>query len=371
MNLPTGGRTLPAPGAGPGGRPGPRPGAGPAVRTFRAEDSPAWEAFVAGHPRATFFHQLGWKRVLETAFGHRPHYLVAEGAGGLRGVLPLFLCRTLRGRLELHSLPHSVYGGPLGTDADAEHALVEAAASLAAERGARSLELRNRHASLVALPALEGCVTFEKELPASPGDVYRTLPKKARETINQARKRHRLDADFEGTLDEFYPLLAASYAKLGTPVFPRRFFSAMLRRFPESSSILLVRHEGRAVAGVLSMTFRGTMMPLYSGEAPAAPRLKANNFKYFRLMERAVELGLRRFDFGRSRLSNAGVVEFKRNQGFSPEALPYQRAEFGEGAGAPPADPNAGVFPRLRALWSRLPLPLANAAGPGLVRFFP
>ncbi|MGQ0613238.1 MAG: FemAB family XrtA/PEP-CTERM system-associated protein [Planctomycetaceae bacterium] len=371
MNIPSQGRTLAAPAAGSSDRPGARGAAGLEVRELQPSDASAWEAFVQAHPRATFFHQLGWKRVLETTFGHRARYLVAVDAGGLRGILPLFLCRTLRGRVELHSLPHSVYGGPVGADHAAEHALADAALALAAERGATSLEFRNRHANLLALPSLEGCATFEKELPGSVEEVYKTFPKKAREMINQARKRHKLEADFEGTLEEFYPLLAASYKKLGTPVFPRRFFAAMARRFPRDCSILLVRHSGRAVAGVLSMAFRGTMMPLYSGEAAGVHALKANNFKYFRLMERAVELGMRRFDFGRSRLSNAGVVDFKCNQGFVVEALPYQRLGLAEAAEAAPSDPNTGVYPKLRSLWSHLPLPLANAAGPALIRFFP
>ncbi len=371
MNIPSQGKTLPSPAARPAERSEPRCGAGLEVRALLPSDTASWEAFVQSHPRATLFHRLGWKRVLETTFGHRPHYLVATRAGGLRGILPLFLCRTLRGRLELHSLPHSVYGGPVGLDDAAEQALVESAVALAGARGATSLELRNRHKNLLALPPLDGCATFEKELPGSVGEVYKTFPKKAREMINQARKRHKLEADFEGTLEEFYPLLASSYRKLGTPVFPRRFFAAMARRFPRDCSILLVRHGGRAVAGVLSLSFRGTMMPLYSGEAPGVHSLKANNFKYFRLMERAVELGMRRFDFGRSRLSNAGVVDFKCNQGFEIEALPYQRLGLAEPVEAAPSDPNTGIYPRLRSLWSRLPLPLANAAGPALIRFFP
>jgi len=336
----------------------------PLVRTWHDADAAAWDAFVLAHPRATFFHQAGWKGVLEETFGHDPHYLSAWRGDRICGVLPLFACRSLRGRRGLYSLPHTVYGGAVGEDLATEEALVAAARGL----GLGPLELRNRYPGLLDLPRIDGFVTFEKDLPATVAGVYRTFPKKSREAINQATKRWKLEADFAADLDTFYDLLAASYLSLGTPVFPKRMFEALLRRFPGATSTLVVRHEGRPVAGVLSTVFRSIMMPLWSGEIPDATRLKANNFKYFRLMEHAVERGLKRFDFGRSRLSNRGVVQFKCNQGFEAEPLPYQidGAERSEGA-----DPNRGLFRKVRKVWNRLPAPVARVLGPKLIRYFP
>jgi len=340
------------------------------VRPYRATDMAAWDRYVLAQPRATFFHQTGWKRVIERTFGFEPRYLVAERDGAVAGVLPLFGCRSLRGSLGIYSLPHTVYGGPVADDEDSERALLDAARAIALRAGAKTIELRNRHATHLPLPRLPGFVTFEKELPARAEDVYRTFPKKAREALNQATKKHRLEADFHGDPDVFYDLLARSYRNLGTPVFPKSFFEAMCREFPESASILLVRHDGRPVAGVLSMAFRDLMMPLYSGEADDASHLRPNNFKYFRLMEHAVELGLKRFDFGRSRAKNEGVVQFKLNQGFPMEELPYQIDVLGGRGGAAP-DPQSGAFRIVRRLWSRLPHRIAARLGPRLVRYFP
>ncbi|MHC4576243.1 MAG: FemAB family XrtA/PEP-CTERM system-associated protein [Planctomycetota bacterium] len=340
------------------------------VRPWRDGDAAAWDRYVRAHPRATFFHQSGWKRVLEATFAYPAHYLVAERDGALCGALPLFLVRSITGRKGLYSLPHTVYGGPVGDDRAAEEALLDATRALGARVGAQSLELRNRHAPTLELPPLDGFVTFEKELPGTKEEVYRAFPKKAREMINQATKRHRLTADFAGDLEIFYGLLAASYQTLGTPVFPRRFFAAMREEFPQESSILIVRHQDTPVAAVLSTEFGGTMYPLYSGEAPGVRNLKANNFKYFRLMEYAVERGLRRFDFGRSRSDNDGAVRFKENQGFEREALPYQLERRGEKSGSI-ASPNRGFFRQARRIWCKLPRGLARRLGPAIVKHFP
>lgn len=330
----------------------------------------AWDLFVQRHERATFFHQAGWRRVLKATFGYEDLSLIALRGEAVCGILPLFACRSIRGKLGLYSLPHTVYGGPVGDDRPVEEALIEEARRIAQEKRAVAIELRNRHRNLLDLPAYEGFVTFEKELPGTVEEVYRTFPKKAREAINQATKRHKLEADFSGDVGAFYELLASSYQKLGTPVYGRSFFGNLLREFPGASNVLIVRHEGHPVAGVLSTMFRGTMMPLYSGEAHDVLNLKANNFKYYRLMEHAVALGLRRFDFGRSRTNNEGVVTFKTNQGFQAEPLPYQRESF-SGGESRPSNPNEGIFLKVRAVWRKLPPRAAKILGPKVVRYFP
>ncbi len=340
------------------------------VRAFSDADAAAWDTYVRVQPRATFFHQTGWKRVLEETFRYRPHYLLAERSSGICGVLPLFACRSVKGKVALYSLPLTVYGGVVGDDRETEEALLSAAREIGRSAGARSIELRNRYATLLDLPVREEGVTFEKELPKTVEEVRGTFPKKAREAINQATKRHKLESDFAGDMDCFYDLLAESYRTLGTPVFPKRFFQAMAREFSDNCIVQIIRHDDRPVAAVLSMTFRETMMPLYSGEADGVKNLKAGNFKYYRLMQEAVARGLRRFDFGRTRIDNTGVIRFKTNQGFTPEPLPYQTDELVAGA-AGGANPNSGLYRKLRKVWRRLPSRVAKTVGPKVIRYFP
>ena len=42
-----------------------------------------WDDYITRSPKATFFHQLGWKRVVERTYGLEPAYLTAaEGGDG-------------------------------------------------------------------------------------------------------------------------------------------------------------------------------------------------------------------------------------------------------------------------------------------------
>ena len=51
------------------------------VRLLDPAAMPAWDAFVAASPTATFFHRGAWAEVFRAAFGHTPHYLMAEQDG--------------------------------------------------------------------------------------------------------------------------------------------------------------------------------------------------------------------------------------------------------------------------------------------------
>ena len=109
-----------------------------AVRPFGLADRAAWNAFVHSHPEGTFFHLAEWQYVLQTAFGHSAHYLLAESAAGeIRGVLPLAQVKSLLFGNALVSTPFCVYGGIVALDAAAHAALERAACELAAQAECR------------------------------------------------------------------------------------------------------------------------------------------------------------------------------------------------------------------------------------------
>src|SRR3546814_5643441 len=98
---------------------------------------------------------------------------------------------------------------------------------------------------------------------------------------------------------------------LGTPVFPKALFDAVLDAFEGDADILTVREGGRPVASVLSLYWRGTVMPYWGGGTADARRLRANELMYFALMRHAREKGCTRFDFGRSKRSEEHTSELQ------------------------------------------------------------
>ena len=139
-----------------------------------------WDAFVRSTVHGSPFHLLAWKRVVEAAFGHRPHYLMAAGSDRVEGVLPLFEVPGLFGGRGLVSVPYGVYGGICATSPEARAALLEAATRLARERRASYVELRHRSGQQVELPTKSLYVTFARPISADSEENMAVLPPEQR-----------------------------------------------------------------------------------------------------------------------------------------------------------------------------------------------
>jgi hypothetical protein len=144
----------------------------------------------------------------------------------------------------------------------------------------------------------------------------------------------------------------------------------MVEEFDEDCLVEVVYHEGRPAAGVMSFRFRDQVLPYFAGIDDRYNRLNTSNFLYFALMEQAVGLGLRTFDFGRTRRDNAGGCQFKINQGFEPEPMVYS---YYSPRGLEPPDlrPSNAAFSRSQAVWRRLPLRVAAPLGGLISRWLP
>jgi FemAB-related protein (PEP-CTERM system-associated) len=330
----------------------------------------AWDAFVGSHPDATFFHRAGWRRVIEAAFGHRTHYLMAERDGAVAGVLPLARVRSLLFGTTLISVPFCVYGGPLAADHEAFVRLAEAAAALLGPSGASALEFRCLAAppagwldDWIARPDLY--VTFRKAIAGDDDANLKAIPRKQRAMVRKGIERG-LSSEVGQDVEVLHRIYAESVRNLGTPVFSVKYFRILADVFRENMDVLTVRDAGRPVAAVMNFYFRHEVLPYYGGGTAAARECYGNDFMYWEVMRRAAARGCRLFDYGRSKLGT-GAFAFKKNWGFVPEPLHY-RFRLAPGAAVPQTNPLNPKYRLFIAAWKRLPLPLANLLGPHVVR---
>ncbi|WP_295563813.1 FemAB family XrtA/PEP-CTERM system-associated protein [uncultured Sphingomonas sp.] len=324
-------------------------------------ESGAIDSFVRAAADATPFHLTGWSRAVERGCGQRARYLVASYPDGdIAGVLPLTEMRSpLFGRA-LVSTGFGVDGGILG---DGVEALAGAAWALAHRLRCPGVELRGG-------PAPRGWATndtaylgFVRDLAADDDAELLAVPRKQRAEVRRALG---LDLEVvtggEALLREHYGVYAESVRNLGTPVFPANLFRHVAGAL--DSDVLTVRHQGKAVASVLSLYFRGTVFPYWGGGTAAARGLRANDRLYFALMSHARVRGCTRFDFGRSK-TGTGAAAFKKNWGFTGVPRCYATRSDGPAREVNPLNPK---YAMMVATWKRLPLPLANLMGPWIAR---
>lgn len=336
------------------------------VRDYERDDAARWEAFVHGCPEATFFHRIGWRDVIQTSFGHRARYLVAERGKSIVGILPLAEVKSFLFGHALVSLPFCAVAGVAAADRDSLQALHHAAKALGERIGAQHLELRNPSPRAPAWPRQDLYASFRKALLPNVDANMAAIPRKQRAMVRKGIKNG-LASELDPGVDRFFSLYADNVHRHGTPPLPKRYFEALRKTFGSDAEVLtVIDATGKPVTSVLSFYFKDEVLPYYAGDCVEARDLAANDFKYWELMRRACETGVRLFDFGRSK-QGTGPYDFKRNWGFEPAPLAYEYCLYKRDS-IPQNNPLNPKYRAFIALWKRLPMPVANAIGPHLVK---
>jgi FemAB-related protein (PEP-CTERM system-associated) len=348
-----------------------------AVRPLGQAATAAWDAFVEAHPDGTFFHRAAWSTIIERAFGHRTLYVYAERDGAITGVLPLAQVKTLLFGNALISVPFCVYGGPLAVDLETAAALSGHAASLLERTGASAVEFRYRgpgggmHGSWMSsgdtfwLTRPDLYVTFRKQIETDNDKNLKAIPRKQRAMVRKGIQNG-LRSVVHHEVRQLHGIYAESVRNLGTPVFSRRYFAMLAEVFGDDCDILTVLDGDNPIAAVMNFYFRDEVLPYYGGGTAFARQRAANDFMYWEVMRRAGDRGCRLFDFGRSKLGT-GAYDFKKNWGFVPDHLCY-RYKLAPGASIPDHNPLNPKYRLFIAGWKQLPLAVANAIGPSIVR---
>lgn len=329
-----------------------------------------WDAYVASRPDASAYHVAAWPQLIGRAFGHEVRLLAAVQDGDITGVLPLVVMRSRLFGTHAVSIPFLNAGGVLANHQAAAAALLESATEVARDSRARYLELRHTTRHFPGLGERRHRVAMTLALKESAEAQWTAIDRKVRNQVRKAEKSN-LQAQVGGAelVPSFYEVFAHNMRDLGTPVFGRRLFEEVLETFPDTSRIVCVyRGEQPIAAGLVH--WRGAWM-----EVPWASALRefnitsANIFLYWHMIQLAIANGCRQFEFGRC-APGEGTYQFKKQWGAEPSPLVW---EYWTAGGEVQFDltPQSGKYGRASAMWRRLPVPVATALGPRIVRGIP
>jgi len=350
-------------------------GSNTGVTVSDAVDAAEWDAYVSSHPDATRYHPWAWRAVFERVFGHETIYLAARrrSAGGGRaaiiGVLPLVSFRSaLFGRF-LVSLPFVNYGGVLADDGGAASELVNAARAEAGRRRAGYVELRHTRRMFPGLPARQHKVAMTLALPPGEDAAWKGFDNKVRNQVRKAEKSN-LEARVGGAelVGDFYAVFCRNMRDLGTPVYSRRLFEEVALTIP-GTRVFSIRLNGAPVAAGITIGYRDAVENPWASSLREHRALNPNMLLYWTMLRDAIGRGFKIFDFGRS-TPGEGTYHFKKQWG-AVESPFYWEYVLGGKASLPDHSPKNAKFSLAISAWQRLPLGIANALGPRIVRNIP
>jgi FemAB-related protein (PEP-CTERM system-associated) len=335
-----------------------------------APDDDAFRQFVESHPTASIYHHPDWLATIEQTYGLAAFHVLAWKDGSIRGFLPLYGMRTIRGERVGVSSPFSNYGGPLASDAGVADRLLETAAEIAAQERWSYLEVKERQASshpggwqqvdhfcspVLDLESLSAEEVWKQRLRAK--------------TRNQVRKAEKSGLELrEGLGQEFDDFLSIYYEcmrDLGTPGHGTAWFQNLQRNMGSRLLNLVVYREGQPIGGALLLREGQGGILQYCLCLRSFLRLCPNNMLYWGAIEHGVESGWRYLDFGRSRFGE-GTHRFKLQWGAEDAPTPYayhipansRRSSLPD---LHPANPAFDLFIRT---WRVLPVPVVRVLGP-------
>ncbi len=323
-----------------------------------------WDDYVKNHPGATVYHMSAWGRAVSLSMGHQCYYITIEDQGKICALIPLIHIKSALFGNSLISVAFATGGGPLFSDRQALAFLDTECQKLAKSLNVDYLECRNVDEVHDDWPAKKDMYsTFRKTLSADNEENLLGIPRKQRAMVRKGIK-FGLGAVIDDLPERLFSMYSTSLRNLGSPVFPKSLFYFLKQEYGDDCEILTIEtDQGVAVSSVMTFYFRNEVIPYYGGGTFEARGLAANDFMYWSLMERAVDIrNCRTFDFGRSK-NGTGAFSFKKNWGFEPKALHYEFI-LKNGGEIPDINPLNPKYQLMIKIWKKLPLAIANFVGP-------
>src|SRR5207237_9352455 len=111
-------------------------------------------------------------------------------------------------------------------------------------------------------------------------------------------------------LEAVYGVYARNMRDLGTPVFPRELFAHVLAHI-DGARAYVVWSGSKPIASGITVAFRQRTENIWASSLREYRAQCPNMLLYWTMIEDAIRLGYRTFDFGRS-TPNEGTYQFKK-----------------------------------------------------------
>jgi len=341
-----------------------------AITELRIGEEEAWDSYVHESDASTFYHQIGWRNVVEKTYGHKPRYLVAREGDAVVGVLPMFLMESRIFGRKLVSVPFAPYGGVCADDAGVGRALVEEAERIAKEARVDYFEIKSfENSDFRNYATNDNYLTFIIDLDQGLKQIWKNMRKDKKKGVNKAKKSNLGIEWSDKIVDDFYTIYIKNMRDLGTPTHGYNFFQNILLEFPKNVKILNIKYGDVVICSKFLLYYKQIVISMWGSTLRKYRKYHPYDLANWEAIVESQAKGCRYFDFGRC-LRNSGVFEYK--MGWRGEQKPLFYHFYMSDDRKPPDfaqnNPKREMFARA---WRRLPLSMTKVMGHVMRRSFP
>ena len=290
-----------------------------------------WVHFVDHHPKASIFHHVGWLGALQQTYGHKPYVLTTAQAGEpLKDGLVFAEVKSWLTGKRLVSLPFSDHCDILVDSERGLEALLGEYSRYAAKfnyaeirplysmtsppSASWNMEEEYVHHSLSLEPSLDSLFSqFHKSC------IQRKVKKAEKEGLHYAK------GNDDTLLQQFYKLLICTRRRHGIPPQPLQWFRNLVSHLGDRLSIRIASQADRPIAAILTLSHKKTCVYKYGCSDEQFHHLGGMPFLFWKLIQECKDEQVVDLDFGRTDLTNEGLLSFKDRFGSVRTRLAYLR----------------------------------------------
>ncbi len=330
-----------------------------------------WDEYVYQHSEGKLYHLSAWSKLINNVFGHKTFYLYHLSEDNIiNGLIPLVQLKSRLFGNYLVSMPYFNYGGVIADNTTIEEKLLGQACTLAKELNASHIEFRDTVLRTPDYPVKTDKISMILTLPNDEAVLWQNLGSKRRSQIKRPlRENPTIHIGTIDLLDDFYQVFAENMRDLGTPVYAKRFFSAMLQTFPQHAHIITIKLNDQPVAAAFLLSFKDILEIPWASTLKKVNNISINMLLYWEVLKFAIQQNYQYFDFGRSS-ADSGTYRFKKQWGSEIRQL-YWHYWLADDGNQPALNPNNPKYRLAIAAWKKMPVALTRLIGPHLVKNLP
>jgi len=302
--------------------------------TISVEKNPGeeWDNFVCHHPQGTIYHTTNWMNVIEQSFKHISVQIITirNDQNKIVAGLPIYLVDSWITGRRLVSAPFASIFDPLINNETEMDTILNMAKNMFKENRCHYLEIRTLQNShfIDNKPFLRlNSYKYHYLKLVEPDKLKKTFSRTSvRQPIKRSLKYGLLIkmGQNEAALKTFYKIYTGTRKYLGLPVQPFEFFKNLFDSLSPMNaiSLFLAQKDGDTIAALIAFKYKNRFSLEYSGYNPNYLKLYPNHFLYWHAIMLAYNEGYKIFDFGRTAVSNHGLMFFKKRWGTKVEDLP-------------------------------------------------
>jgi hypothetical protein len=299
------------------------------IQILNPLEIPEWDDLLLTNESYSFFHTAAWAKVLCESYGYKPLYFTVIDNSKLSALIPVMEVNSLLTGRRGVSLPFTDSCPPIVSNQAHYKKIVQCIANYGKKAGWKYVECRGAQNLLYDATPFSHYYGHILELSENEKQTSANFRDSTKRNIKKAIKEGvevRIDNSSD-SMSEFYRLNCMTRKRHGLPPQPLYFFKNLFDHIiSENKGIIVIAscHKRKVACAVFVHVGEKSYFK-YGASDTVYHAYRPNNLVLWKAIEFYAGNCFRSFDFGRTKPTNEGLLQYKRGWGTSEEVIKYYK----------------------------------------------